>query len=83
MFSARFGKIGPSWSLSVVAMKRRRGRTVRPFSFISARGFEVCYVDGSNIGRRQILLQKLVMTAGRTRLLTGWSAVRGSGSGNG
>src|SRR5215472_5483402 len=38
-FSARFGKIGPSWSLSVVVMNRRRDRTVRPFSFISRMTF--------------------------------------------
>src|SRR5262249_57871229 len=38
-FSARFGKIGSSWSLSVVAINRRRGRTVRPFSFISRMTF--------------------------------------------
>src|SRR5947207_7063772 len=32
---ARFGKIGPSWSLSVVATKRLRGRTLSPCSRIS------------------------------------------------
>jgi hypothetical protein len=39
IFSATFGKIGPSWSLSVVATNRPRGRTVRPFSFISRMTF--------------------------------------------
>src|SRR5437868_15026889 len=32
---ARLGKIGPSWSLSVVATKRLRGRTDSSFSCIS------------------------------------------------
>src|SRR5215471_8340024 len=42
-FSARFGKIGPSWSLSVVAMNRRRGRTVRPFSLHQPHDFLVVH----------------------------------------
>jgi hypothetical protein len=33
------GKIGPSWSLSVVLEKRRRARGLRSFSRISRRTF--------------------------------------------